>query len=108
MYVLFYEGDTQRGLHSTVKGDLMLYPQGNTNPLGVATADALNGQARVFVKKDANPYQGKNLKLVVIANFHGALTDLQEKHSHSLVPWYLLAQTCWERKTIQQKSKPTS
>ena len=27
MYVLFYEGDTQRGLHSTVKGDLMLYPQ---------------------------------------------------------------------------------
>ena len=79
MYVLFYEGDTQRGLHSTVKGDLMLYPQGNTNPLGVATADALNGQARVFVKKDANPYQGKNLKLVVIANFHGALTDLQGK-----------------------------
>ena len=79
MYVLFYEGDTQRGLHSTVKGDLMLYPQGNTNPLGVATADVLNGQARVFVKKDANPYQGKNLKLVVIANFHGALTDLQGK-----------------------------
>ena len=79
MYVLFYEGDTQRGLHSTVKGDLMLYPQGNTNPLGVATADALNGQARVFVKKNANPYQGKNLKLVVIANFHGALTDLQGK-----------------------------
>ena len=79
MYVLFYEGDTQRGLHSTVKGDLMLYPQGNTNPLGVATADALNGQARVFVKKKANPYQGKNLKLVVIANFHGALTDLQGK-----------------------------
>ena len=79
MYVLFYEGDTQRGLHSTVKGDLMLYPQGNTNPLGVATADALNGQARVFVKKNANPYQGKNLKLVVIANFHGAFTDLQGK-----------------------------
>ena len=79
MYVLFYEGDTQRGLHSTMKGDLMLYPQGNTNPLGVATADALNGQARVFVKKNANPYQGKNLKLVVIANFHGALTDLQGK-----------------------------
>ena len=79
MYVLFYEGDTQRGLHSTVKGDLMLYPQGNTNPLGVATADVLNGQARVFVKKNANPYQGKNLKLVVIANFHGALTDLQGK-----------------------------
>ena len=79
MYVLFYEGDTQRGLHSTVKGDLMLYPQGNTNPLGVATADALTGQARVFVKKNANPYQGKNLKLVVIANFHGALTDLQGK-----------------------------
>lgn len=79
MYVLFYEGDTQRGLHSTVKGDLMLYPQGNTNPLGVATVDALNGQARVFVKKNANPYQGKNLKLVVIANFHGALTDLQGK-----------------------------
>ena len=79
MYVLFYEGGTQRGLHSTVKGDLMLYPQGNTNPLGVATADVLNGQARVFVKKDANPYQGKNLKLVVIANFHGALTDLQGK-----------------------------
>lgn len=79
MYVLFYEGDTQRGLHSTVKGDLMLYPQGNTNPLGVATADALNGQARVFVKKNGNPYQGKNLKLVVIANFHGALTDLQGK-----------------------------
>ena len=79
MYVLFYEGDTQRGLHSTVKGDLMLYPQGNTNPLGVATADALNGQARGFVKKNANPYQGKNLKLVVIANFHGALTDLQGK-----------------------------
>lgn len=79
MYVLFYEGDTQRGLHSTVKGDLMLYPQGNTNPLGVATADALTGQVRVFVKKDANPYQGKNLKLVVIANFHGALTDLQGK-----------------------------
>ena len=79
MYVLFYEGDTQRGLHSTVKGDLMLYPQGNTNPLGVATADVLNGQARVFVKKDANPYQGKNLKLVGIANFHGALTDLQGK-----------------------------
>lgn len=79
MYVLFYEGDTQRGLHSTVKGDLMLYPQGNTNPLGVATADALNGQARVFVKKNANPYQGKNLKLVVIANFHGALTYLQGK-----------------------------
>lgn len=79
MYVLFYEGDTQRGLHSTVKGDLMLYPQGNTNPLGVATADALTGQARVFVKKDANPYQGKNLKLVVIANFHGAFTDLQGK-----------------------------
>ena len=62
-----------------MKGDLMLYPQGNTNPLGVATADALNGQARVFVKKNANPYQGKNLKLVVIANFHGALTDLQGK-----------------------------
>ena len=79
MYVLFYEGDTQRGLHSTVKGDLMLYPQGNTNPLGVATADVLNGQARVFVKKNANPYQGKNLKLVVIANFHGAFTDLQGK-----------------------------
>ena len=79
MYVLLYEGDTQRGLHSTVKGDLMLYPQGNTNPLGVATADALTGQARVFVKKNANPYQGKNLKLVVIANFHGALTDLQGK-----------------------------
>ena len=79
MYVLFYEGDTQRGLHSTVKGDLMLYPQGNTNPLGVATADALTGQARVFVKKNGNPYQGKNLKLVVIANFHGALTDLQGK-----------------------------
>ncbi len=79
MYVLFYEGDTQRGIHSTMKGDLMLYPQGNTNPLGVATADALNGQARVFVKKNANPYQGKNLKLVVIANFHGALTDLQGK-----------------------------
>ena len=79
MYVLFYEGDTQRGLHSTMKGDLMLYPQGNTNPLGVATADALNGQARVFVKKNANPYQGKNLKLVVIANFNGALTDLQGK-----------------------------
>ena len=79
MYVLFYEGDTQRGIHSTLKGDLMLYPQGNTNPLGVATADALTGQARVFVKKNANPYQGKNLKLVVIANFHGALTDLQGK-----------------------------
>ena len=79
MYVLFYEGDTQRGIHSTVKGDLMLYPQGNTNPLGVATADALTGQARVFVKKNGNPYQGKNLKLVVIANFHGALTDLQGK-----------------------------
>lgn len=79
MYVLFYEGDTQRGIHSTLKGDLMLYPQGNTNPLGVATADALTGQARVFVKKNGNPYQGKNLKLVVIANFHGALTDLQGK-----------------------------
>lgn len=59
MYALFYEGDTQRGMQSTMKGDLMLYPQGNTNPLGVTTADALQGEARVFVKKNGNPYQGK-------------------------------------------------
>ena len=58
MYALFYEGDTQRGMQSTVKGDLMLYPQGNTNPLGVTTADALQGEARVFVKKNGNPYPG--------------------------------------------------
>ena len=84
MYALFYEGDTQRGMQSTVKGDLMLYPQGNTNPLGVTTADALQGEARVFVKKNGNPYQGKNLRMVIIANFHGALTDLQGKRYSEL------------------------
>ena len=84
MYALFYEGDTQRGMQSTVKGDLMLYPQGNTNPLGVTTADALQGEARVFVKKNGNPYQGKNLRMVVIVNFHGSLTELQGKRYSEL------------------------
>ena len=84
MYALFYEGDTQRGMQSTVKGDLMLYPQGNTNPLGVTTADALQGEARVFVKKNGNPYQGKNLRMVIIVNFHGSLTDLQGKRYSEL------------------------
>lgn len=84
MYALFYEGDTQRGMQSTVKGDLMLYPQGNTNPLGGTTADALQGEARVFVKKNGNPYQGKNLRMVIIVNFHGSLTDLQGKRYSEL------------------------
>lgn len=84
MYALFYEGDTQRGMQSTVKGDLMLYPQGNTNPLGVTTADALQGEARVFVKKNGNPYQGKNLRMVILVNFHGSLTDLQGKRYSEL------------------------
>ena len=78
MYALFYEGETQRGLHSTVKGDLLLYPS-NLSGDGTSTVDAVEGAARVFVKKNGNPYQGKNLKLVVIVNFHGALTDLQGK-----------------------------
>ena len=81
MYALVYEGNNQLGLHSTLKGDLMLYPQGVINTLGTATLDAVQGQARIYLEKGAthNAYHGKTLRLIIIANYRGAATDLQGK-----------------------------
>ena len=81
MYALVYEGNNQLGLHSTLKGDLMLYPQGVINTLGTATLDAVQGQARIYLEKGAthNTYHGKTLRLIIIANYRGAATDLQGK-----------------------------
>lgn len=81
MYALVYEGNNQLGLHSTLKGDLMLYPQGLINTLGTATLDAVQGQARIYLEKGAthNDYHGKTLRLIIIANYRGAATDLQGK-----------------------------
>lgn len=85
MVALLYEGETQRGIHSTQKGDLLLYPQNGSGD-GTSTMDAVNGVARIFLPKSqpTNPYHNKSLRLIVVANYHGAyvngqFTELQGK-----------------------------
>lgn len=81
MVVILFENGNFLGLHSTVKGDLVLFPTSSTHytdPSGKDKADAVEGIARLFVPKNTptNPYQNKSLHLVVIANYHGDIDQL--------------------------------
>lgn len=75
MYAFLYnDAGAQVGYYATEDGNLVVTKDATTavNPLSGGTGDAVRGTATIYIPKEpTNPFDGQNLHLYAVVNYHG-------------------------------------